>query len=84
VNIRIDQSSTRATSIVLGVFLLCSLVGLNLGFFSLASFVALTVVVLRFTLVMSQFERYKKLSLKKIGMIEAIAALKMVGLYLWL
>jgi hypothetical protein len=84
VNIRIDPSSTRATSIGLGIFLVCSLVGLNLGFFSLASFVALTVVVLRFTLVMSQFERYRKLSLKKIGMIEAIAALKMVGLYLWL
>lgn len=84
VNVRIDPSSARTTAILLGMFLLCSLIGLNLGFLSIASFVALVVVILRYMLARSYIERYKKLSLKRIGMIETIAALKMVGLYFWL
>ena len=84
VNIRIDPASTRMSAIALGLFLLISLIGMNLGILSIASFVALVIVALRHILAMRFDDRYKKLSLKRIGMIEAIAALKMVGLYLWL
>lgn len=81
VNVRIDIRSERSTRLVLGAFLLLAIILTSLNVFSYAALVSLGLLVARYVWVITDLDRYKRLSLKKIGIIETITAVVMVVLY---
>jgi hypothetical protein len=81
VNVRIDPSSDRPTLLGLVLFLALAVTGYSAGYFSLAGVIALGLLASRFLWVLLEPISYRKLSLKKIGIIETIMAAIMITLY---